>query len=584
MGGSYDPREHEPRVAQAWDEAGCYRAPRLPAGRKFYNYDSGPFPNGPLHMGHVRTYVLGDIVARFRRAMGDSVLYATEWDAFGMPIEIEARKHGVSPRAHVERWIASMEVQMRRLGISYDWSAVRATCDPAYYRWTQALFLRWFERGVIERRLAAVPYCEHCDTALSRMQTERDRCWRCARPVERRRSWQWFVKIAPRAQSLLDSLDKLEGWSPQVRRLVRALVDDRRAGIGRRDWMISRQRAWGTPIPVVHCEGCGPVPVPEAQLPVELPDDVDWGRGAEGLADHPDFRGASCPACEGAAVRECATLDCFFDDVWCQLAGLSELDGPVRFDGARVSAWMPVDRFHSGLDTVVYLHLHRFFTAELHEQGELPFDEPILGHRGHEMVLARGRKMSKHLGNAVSPAALIKRYGADTVRVAVVSAAAPLKAIDWSDALPERSSRWLGSIAELYQGVAVAGRGAAGSDEVPTRAGQSLGVAGRRIIGAIRSMLEADRPRAALAELEALFRRIERFTRGRLDSGRLSAADRGILEELLAAGAVPLSLFAPHLAEQAWGWLGRPPFVVTQAWPGSSAGAAHGVSPKNSGG
>ena len=197
MGGvvsDYDARSIEAHWQRRWAEAEVDRAQRRPGRRKFYNYDSGPFPNGPLHMGHVRTYLLGDCIARYRRLLGDDVLYATEWDAFGLPIELEAEKQGQDPQAFTEHWIATMREQLQTLGISYDWSRVRSTIDPRYVRWTQQLFLHWWRHGIIEQREASAPFCASCGTTLARMQVDQGRCWRCASVVEQRRVPQWFVR------------------------------------------------------------------------------------------------------------------------------------------------------------------------------------------------------------------------------------------------------------------------------------------------------------------------------------------------------------------------------------------------------
>ena len=572
---SYDARSLEAHWSRLWKRDACYRAPDVPDGPKFYNYDSGPFPNGPLHMGHVRTYLLGDVTARYQRALGKSVLYCTEWDAFGLPNELEALRRSVSPQTFTRRWIETMKRQLRALGISYDWSRIRSTCDPDYYKWTQWLFLRLREWNLVVRDEAELPYCPGCQTTLARMQVVEQRCWRCNAEVGTRRLYQWFVTLSIYNDRLLRGLDQLDGWSPQVRNLVRGIAHARNGRLGG-DWLISRQRSWGTPIPMVRCEACDFVPVPDEQLPVKLPDDLDWTQGPEALALHRTFVEVECPVCGKPAKRETDTLDCFFDDIWCQVSPLVELKSNPGFRTARADAWLPVDRFHSGFDTVAYLHLHRFLGAVFHERGGLATEEPIRSHLGHEMVLAKGRKMSKHLGNAVSPTKLIRRHGADALRLAVLWAAGPSTAINWH---PERIDRAVSLLGEIHRffGATVLSRLAelstrsshAGS---PSKALVALSRRAARSIDAIGRYVEEYRPNAAIDEWLALFKRTRGFATSRIESSRLSDADAAGLREIVEAELVALSLFAPHLAEELWFRTGHRTYVVQENWPGGDGG------------
>lgn len=564
---SYDARGIESRWSSAWERDGCYRAPDHPDGEKFFNYDSGPFPSGPLHMGHVRTYLLGDVTARYQRSLGKSVLYTTEWDAFGLPNELEATRQGMSPAAFTQRWIGIMSRQMRTLGISYDWSRVRATCDPAYYGWTQWLFLKLLRLGHISQREAELPYCPDCQTVLSRMQVEGTRCWRCATEVKTRRLRQWFVSISPHAGDLLRSMENLPGWSTQIKSLVRGAVHAHQGrASAESDWLISRQRSWGTPIPVVHCKRCGMVPVPEEDLPVRLPEDLDWSLGPRALSSHRSFPRTHCPRCRKGARRETDTLDCFFDDIWCFLACLVKLDSPPWFRGERVEKWMPVDRFHSGFDTVAYLHLHRYLAKVLHDSGDFPFKEPIAGHMGNEMVLRDGHKMSKHLGNTVSPSAVIRKHGADTLRVAMLWAAGPHTAVDWRPQLLDRAESLLGSFHRLYTLAASAGV-APGPPASPSKSILALQRKAGRSLAAIARFVDEYRPNAGIEELASLFRHIEAFALCRLESARLLPGDAGLLRQILDDECVVLALFAPHLAEELWHRMGNSGYVVQQRWP-----------------
>jgi leucyl-tRNA synthetase len=538
---AYDFGAVEARWRDAWERAQVYRAPERPGRRKFFNYDSGPFPTGPLHLGHVRTYTLGDVTARYQRLRGRAVLHGTEWDAFGLPNELAAEAAGGSAHAHTEIWIARMETQLRTLGIGYDWSRVHATCDPAYYRWTQRLFLDLLERGLVERSDAETGWCPSCRTALARMQVQARRCWRCGSEVERQRRPQWFVRVdAP-------SLEGLTEWNDRIKKVLRAftLLDDRSGRTGR--WLVSRQRTWGTPIPVVHCGACGPVPVGRHRLPVLLPE-----HGADEATPR-------CPRCAGAAVADPDRLDCFFDDLWCFLgcaAGIEE--SPFR---PRAGAeWMPVDHFHSGFDTFAYLPLHRWLGKVLHDAGRVE-SEPIVRHVGHDLVLAGGRKMSKHLGNAVSPDEILRASGADALRVAVLWAAGPQRPLEWQPSLVPRAEAFLDTVHRLYARVLERGLGRTGPPgSSPTSSATALRAAMQASVARVGRLIDAYRPNAALQELSLQLPRLADFFR-RLESDRLQARDAVLVREVLGEYAQALAPFAPYLAEELWHGLGEPPFV-----------------------
>lgn len=552
----YDAPRIETRWRKAWEKAGCFRAPRRPTGPKFFNYDSGPFPNGPLHLGHVRTYALGDATARYQRLLGKCVLYATEWDAFGLPNEIAAIASGSSPREHTERWIATMGEQLRALGISYDWSRVRSTCAPEYVRETQRLFLELLASGRIERREAELPYCPSCATALARMQVgAAGECWRCRSPVERRVLPQWFVLLSRDSDRLREGLDRLDGWSETAKSLLRGFIG-RAAGPQRvHDWSISRQRRWGTPIPIVHCAACGAVPLPDAELP--------WFGAEDGAA--------ACPRCGSAARRESDTLDCFFDDIWCFLACLVRPDRALLGSRAALAAWLPVDRFHSGLDTFFYLHLHRFLGLVLHERGVVASPELIGSYVGNELVLAGGRKMSKHLGNAVSAADLLATHGADALRLGLTWAAAPRGAIDWRPEVVDKARRFLDSVHDLFAGAAPAcARAEPAGDAVPSRAARDLRKRADEGFGRVGRFIEEYRMNAAIETLAVLVRDLRAFLSRRLDTGRLLGEDAAALRGILCDLSTALSPFAPFLAEECRALLGERPFAATARWPGGA--------------
>jgi leucyl-tRNA synthetase len=260
-------------------------------------------------------------------------------------------------------------------------------------------------------------------------------------------------------------------------------------------------------------------------------------------------------------------MDCFFDDIWCFLSCLVDLKDAPSFRRPRLESWMPVDRFHSGFDTVAYLHLHRFVAAALHDAGEFAFEEPIAGHIGHEMVLREGRKMSKHLGNVVSPSAVMRRHGVDTLRVAMLWAAAPHTAVEWRAQLLERAESLLGGLHRLYS--LAAGHPALAADEPapPSRTMAALHSKVGDSLKAIGRFVDEYRPNAAVEELASMFRQTEDFVLHRLPSARLLPCDAAPLREVLQGQCVALSLFAPHLAEELWHGMGRDSYVVQQPWP-----------------
>jgi leucyl-tRNA synthetase len=544
---SYDVHAVETRWQHRWEHRRCFEAPDEPGDARYFNYDSGPFPNGDLHLGHLRTYVLGDMTARYQRLLGKNVLYCTEWDSFGLPNELAALEAGVT----------------------HDWDRVPDTSDPGYYRWTQWLFVQLLEMGLIERTQADLPWCGSCETTLARMQVIEGACWRCATPVEPRRRPQWSVKLSRFSDGLLETMKRLDGWSARSINLLRGFIA---GGSGERnhvrDWVVSRQRAWGAPIPMIDCDACGSVAVPATDLPVLLPEELDWSLGPRALASCATFVETACPTCGRPARRETDTLDCYFDDIWCFLAAAADRSAEFSF-ASKDFEWMPVDRFHSGYDTFFYLHLHRFLGLLLAECGILADAEPIRSYLGHDMVLADGHKMSKHLGNARFIGPLLNRYGADALRVAVLWAANPNRPVQFTDAMPARASAFLDQLYGLYS--ACAGRidaaDAKGAAEASTRLAGQVRRNADSALERVAGFIDDYRPRAALDVLEGLVKLVRHFALRRIESARLSPEDRAVLAGVLRDLGVAASPFAPHLAEECWRLLGGDPFVSLGRWP-----------------
>lgn len=616
----YRPAELEPQVQSYWDLHNCFRVTEDPSRPKFYCLSMLPYPSGHLHVGHVRNYTIGDVIARFARMQGKNVLHPMGWDAFGLPAENAASQHNIPPAEWTYQNIEHMRGQLIRLGFSFDWSREIATCRPEYYRWEQWLFLKMYEKGLAYKKEAVVNWDPVDQTVLANEQVVDGKGWRSGAPIERRSISQWFLRITDYAQELLDDLDKLTGWPEQVRTMqrhwigrsegvtfsltvdgvengslevyttridtlmgvtyiaiapkhplmveaialdssLRAFVDEcqhikvaeadmatlekkgcstglyarhpvtqarvpiwvtnyvlmeygtgavmavpahdqrdyefakryhlpitpvirpdrdtlpdlsecaytastgvlyqsgefdglsplealnriatwlENRQLGKRtlhyrlrDWGVSRQRYWGAPIPMILCVHCGIVPVPEADLPVVLP---------ENIADMATFCDVSCPQCGQAAKRETDTFDTFVESSWYYLRYACPDQSHAIID-ERASYWAPVDQYIGGIEhAILHLLYARFFHKIFRDLLGLTSDEPFTRLLTQGMVLKDGSKMSKSKGNTVDPQTLIDQYGADTVRLFVMFAAPPEQSLEWSDTGVEGSFRFL---------------------------------------------------------------------------------------------------------------------------------------------
>ncbi len=641
----YRPKDVEAKWLKRWDSGFCrFARPDRPlTGRrpKFYVLDMFPYPSGTLHMGHARNYSIGDVIARYRHRRGYEVLHPMGWDAFGLPAENAAIRHGTDPAEWTRANIASFKQTMRRIGIPYNWDREVDTSKPEYYRWTQWLFLKLFEMGLVERKESTANWCTSCQTVLANEQVVGGRCERCKDEVTQKVLRQWFFKITNYAQELLDDLDTLEDWPaevrtmqrnwigrsegvefdlrvegfaepfgvfttrvdtvygmtyvvlapehPLVRRLVagtereaevgafvdRVLAQDRflraadetekegvftgrhavnpvngrpvpiwvanyvlleygtgivmavpahdtrdfafakkygleivpvvmppgetldadtmadayvepgiladsgpfdgkssaeamdgiadmmeAGGYGRRrvnyrlrDWCISRQRYWGTPIPLIHCDKCGVAPVPYDDLPVLLPHIENFRpKGHPPLAEAEDWVRVKCPQCGGEARREVETLDTFVDSSWYFLRYVSRPDDRP-FEKAPVDHWLPVDTYIGGIThAIMHLMYARFFTKALRDAGMLSFSEPFTRLFTQGMVTLGGKAMSKSRGNTVGIEDIVGRYGADTGRVFTLFATPPDKEMEWSEEGVEGVYRFLGRVWRLFDG------------------------------------------------------------------------------------------------------------------------------------
>jgi leucyl-tRNA synthetase len=740
----YDPQAIEARRQNAWRAREEFATPVPSEDRpRKYIKPSAPFTSGNIHIGHVRSYSIGDAYARFCRARGEDVLFAFGYDAFGLPAELGAISSGEPPAEWVSRCAEHMTGQLERLGFSFDWERSFLSSDVLFYRWSQWLFLTLLDAGLVYRGTGTVDWCEHCQTTLASIQVEDGRCWRCHEPVRLVQQPQWFWRISayvpendrrlrelaesgiwddvalasqryvlgrvdgveltmadadgeelgvftPHADALAgarfvlmsarhsdadawaadpaasEELQALRagGWERSEREAdtvpvidtgrtlawpggeplpvyISPLVDSRFGAtvalgipdadrsdeaIARRmglepdavasaaapaapiaptaptgvrpavrykafDWVISRQRAWGTPIPIVYCERCGVVPVPREQLPVLLPLDLVPTGAGNPLAEREDFVQVACPTCGGRARRETDTLDCHFDALWLWVPACvppAERERPLEeiFALQDLRAWLPSERVVAGSDSGSFVFDQRIVTKALRDIGPLAFladGEPFAGCLFHEMVIRDGRKMSKHLGNVVDPDELVERFGADTVRLALLYAARPQKQLNWSDSAVLHCHRFLKGVWEFSlahfaaSGQApdadVAGAGGANADGAGAEGavadvdGAGRGEASvrdtsehlrRRLakwcetaVEKITADMEALEMHSAVRNVMRLFERVRDFEKRVLArQAELGEADREALVQALVLIMRLLAPFAPHVAEE----------------------------------
>ncbi len=751
----YDFHAIEARWPAVWDEMAPFRSgdPDDPRPKK-YVLDMFPYPSGDLHMGHAEAYALGDVLARYWVHRGFNVMHPIGWDAFGLNAENAAIQRGLDPRAWTYDNIAQQKASMHRYACAFDWDRVLVTCDPAYYRWNQWIFLRLFERGLAYRKPSQVNWCPKDQTVLANEQVVAGLCERCDTPVTKKKLTQWYFKVTEYADQLLDDLDTLSSTWPakvitmqrnwigrsrgadvrfviegrdepvtiyttrpdtlygatffvvaadsdlaaelaadssegvqaefasyveqvrgesEIERLstdrpktgvfleryavnpvngerlpiwasdyvladyghgaimavpahdqrdldfartfdlpVRTVVDVRDSdgeslpdpaetytathgdgvlvnsgtldglrkdaaieavtaqlaerGTGHaatnyrlRDWLISRQRYWGTPIPIVHCPSCGEVAVPIDQLPVELPsaEGLDLlPKGTSPLGGATDWVNADCPSCGGPAKRDTDTMDTFVDSSWYFLRFCSPNRDDVLFDTAEVQKWAPVEQYVGGIShAILHLLYARFFTKALRDMGLVDFGEPFTRLLGQGEVGMNGKKMSKSRGNLVALSEQLDEHGVDAIRLSMAFAGPPEDDIDWADVSPHGSQRFLARAWRLAGDVS----SPVGAD--PTAGDSSLRTMTHRTVHESASLVEDLKFNVVVARVMELVN----ATRKAIDSG-VGGADPAV-REAVEAVAVLVSLFAPYTAEDIWARLGHQPSVARAGWP-----------------
>ena len=757
----YNFKSIEVKWQSYWEENKSFKAERDSSKKKYYLLEMFPYPSGRIHMGHVRNYGIGDAIARFMRMKGFNVLHPIGWDAFGLPAENAAIQNNTHPAQWTEDNIAAMQVQLRRLGLSYDWDREIATCRPEYYRWNQWCFLKFYEKGLVYRKKSQVNWCNTCNTVLANEQVIDGCCWRCDGEAEDRFQEGWFFKITDYADRLLDGCRQLSGkWPEQVlamqsnwigksygaevnfkikeknevikvfttrpdtlygatfmvlapeHPLVRKLslgteqeiavekfvnkakqedkvtrtsetgekngvftgayavnpltgedipvwcanfvlmdygtgaimsvpAHDQRdldfarkydlpvrmviqpvegpldesnmidafsangvmvnsgsfnglfsdeakskvceylegAKIGKasvnfrlRDWGVSRQRYWGTPIPIIQCDECGLIPVPEDQLPIQLPLDVDLGnRGQSPLTTLAEFYKTQCPECGKLARRETDTLDTFVCSSWYFNRYTSPDNNQVAFNSDDLDYWMPVDQYVGGIEhAILHLLYSRFFHLVFKDLGFIKSDEPFDRLLTQGMVIKDGAKMSKSKGNVVDPDEIIQNYGADTARLFILFAAPPAKDLEWNSQGVEGCYRFLKRVWRIFDDflsdIKEAGsipKGYETSSKELRELRRITHVTIGRVTDDIQTRMQFNTAIAAVMEfVNHLYAfRDNWFLKDNSDGAR------AIVRESFDTLILLLSPFAPHIAEEMWSLLGHKTSIVQVEWP-----------------
>ncbi|OCX93511.1 MAG: leucine--tRNA ligase [Pseudomonas sp. CO183] len=792
----YQPREIEAAAQSHWDSQKSFEVSEQPGKDTFYCLSMFPYPSGKLHMGHVRNYTIGDVIARYQRMQGKNVLQPMGWDAFGMPAENAAMKNQVAPAKWTYENIAYMKAQLKSLGLAVDWTREVTTCKPDYYRWEQWLFTRLYEKGVIYRKNGTVNWDPVDQTVLANEQVIDGRGWRSGALIEKREIPMYYFKITAYADELLESLDELDGWPEQVKTMQRnwigksrgmeisfpydvasigsegqmkvfttrpdtlmgatyvavaaehplatlaaqnnpelqAFIDEckrggvaeadiatqekkglatslrvqhpltgellpvwvanyvlmnygegavmavpahderdfefaskyglpikpvvrtsagdqtpapwqdaygehgelinsgifdgldfegafdaievalQKKGLGQartqfrlRDWGISRQRYWGCPIPIIHCDSCGDVPVPEDQLPVVLPEDVVPDGAGSPLARMPEFYECSCPKCGAPAKRETDTMDTFVESSWYFARYASPHYDQGMVDPAAANHWLPVDQYIGGIEhAILHLLYARFFHKLMRDEGLVSSNEPFknlltqgmvvadtyyrtlenggkdwfnpadviverdakakvigakLASDGLPVEIGGTEKMSKSKNNGVDPQAMIDAYGADTCRLFMMFASPPDMSLEWSDSGVEGASRFLRRVWRL--GHAHISAGAAGALDTASLSDEQKAV--RRAIHLAIKQASVDvgqhhKFNTAIAQVMTLMNVLEK-------AATATEQDRALLQEGLETVALLLAPITPHISHELWQQLGKPGAIIDASWP-----------------
>ena len=731
----YNHKNVESKWQKTWAENDQYKTDTLDTSKpNYYTLEMFPYPSGKIHMGHVRNYSIGDVVARFKKMEGYNVLHPMGWDSFGLPAENAAIKHGIHPHKWTMENIEDMKGQLKLLGLSYDWDREVATSTPEYYKFTQEIFLKFLEHGLAYKKKSFVNWCPSCETVLANEQVVQGQCERCDSVVVKKDLEQWYFKTTQYAEELLQDLDTLDGWPEKVKLmqknwigkstgaeivfdidgtdksmtvfttrpdtvygvtymvlapehdLVKELVagteyeadvdafvakmhtmteiertstDVEKEGmfIGKyvvnpltgekapiwianyvladygtgaimavpahderdgefaqkydleiipvidednkminsgdfngmdaseafdkiiekieemnrgkktvnyrlRDWLLSRQRYWGCPIPVVYCDTCGVVPEKKENLPVLLPTDVEFtGKGESPLTTSKEFMTTACPCCGKEARREVDTMDTFVDSSWYFLRYIDPKNTENIFDSEVVNKWMPVDQYIGGVEhAIMHLLYSRFFVKAFNDMGLIDFKEPFKNLLTQGMVLKEGSKMSKSKGNVVSPLEIIEEFGADTARLFVLFAAPPERDLDWSEQGVEGCYRFLNRVYRLVDELSEVAKSDTNMGEL-TKEDKAM----RYTIHATLKKVTEDLSEkfgfnTAISALMELINEMYKYK-------ELDNRNNAIIKEGIETIVTILAPFTPHIGEELWTMIGKAGSVFDISWP-----------------
>ncbi|MFH1199422.1 MAG: leucine--tRNA ligase [Candidatus Omnitrophota bacterium] len=726
----YSPKEIEEKWQEYWGKEKSFSVSADSARPKYYLLEMFPYPSGKIHMGHVRNYTIGDVAARMRWMQGYNVMHPMGFDAFGQPAENAAIKNKTKPDIWTHKCIDDMKVELKKMGLSYDWDREVSTCDASYYKWNQWVFLKMFERGLAYRKGSNVNWCPSCETTLANEEVVDEGCWRCHAKVEQKDLEQWFLKITEYKERLLEDLNQLNDWPsrvlamqsnwigkssgveiyfkvknssqiisvfttrvdtifgatyivlapehPFVKELIKGNLQEKevlqfiervskenkvvrsssdvkkegvftgayvinpvnneeipvwaadyvlmeygtgaimavpthdqrdflftkehnlsmkvviqttdhrpqtidqmteayegdgvqvnsgqfdgltnieaktkiaewmeKTGIGKiqthwrlRDWLISRQRYWGTPIPMIYCPKCAVVPVPYENLPVKLPEDAPFtGEGGSPLGKVKEFVDVRCPKCGALARRETDTMATFFDSSWYFLRFCSPEFTGAPFSQAEAKYWMPVDQYIGGIEhAILHLLYSRFFNKFFQDLGMVDFKEPFKRLLTQGMVLKDGEVMSKSRGNTIDPDSIIQKYGADTLRLFILFAAPPEVELEWGDSAIEGGFKFLNRVWRIQ-------------DNLKDKADPALIRVMHKTIKRVTEDIEGFKFNTAIAGLMEFVNVIYQL-----------GADREVYSNLI----LMLSPITPHFCEELWQILGNKESIFKAAWP-----------------
>lgn len=434
---NYNAKEVESKWQKIWEETNAYVAEKSDKEKK-YIVSMFPYPSGTIHMGHMRNYTISDVIARYWRNKGYNVCHPMGWDSFGMPAETAAITRGIHPREWTRSNIDHMREQMKKMGISFDWSKEISTCEVDYWKWEQKFFVDMWKAGFIERKVGIVNWDPVDETVMANEQVINGRGWRSGAIIEKKEMAQYYFKTTMFAEEMANAIDDVKKEWPEV--ITRQQQNFIRNGIKNgdewtpfQDWCISRQRYWGTPIPIVHCDSCGVVVDENTVIP---PDDVEFTGKGNPIDKHPTWKECKCPSCGKDAKRETDTMDTFVQSSWYFIRYISAFNGE-KFDYESVKYWFPIDYYIGGPEHACsHMIYSRFFWRVFKKMGYIPNDtskEPFGKVITQGMVKKDGKKMSKSHGNGVSPDEIIGKYGADIARSYVIFAGPPDQDIEWSD-------------------------------------------------------------------------------------------------------------------------------------------------------